>query len=329
VPATGRSIIVPRADSAGSRSGGRRRAHRRARFGLLSLLAICALGLLGTSSALAAPSGTKVASEPNEGELVFYGPLLAQRAHVYPSSKPGSATVILVHGGGWRKQTGLYYLRRESLDLQAKGFTVFNINYRQATFGRPAFPIEPNEVMAAVRFATEHAASYNADPTKVVLVGGSAGANIVSLAAEKLDAARPGTVRAVVSLSGPMNLETLVAMVMDGTITNQTFISSIAIALGGNEESFAEPEWAGAIPKALEQEGSPVFNIPGRGCPGWLLYTAENDGVPASQSREMYSDLLAAHCRASLVVLPGTSHGFAYWPQVSEAVASYIAAETA
>jgi acetyl esterase/lipase len=243
-----------------------------------SLLALVALQLLAAGPALAA-SRSSSAQTPQGAiyERVVYGPRPEfDRADVFASPTPGSPLVILVHGGGWRLQTGLYFLRKEALQLQAHGFTVVEINYEQDNTTRPAFPIEPEAVVTATRWAVANAATYNANPANVVLVGGSAGGNLVALAAEQMDTSHPGSVRAVVSLSGPMNFETLVPMVQDGEITNASLITSIYQALAGEEEE---------------------------------------------------ADLLAARCSATLQVVPGHQHAFAYWKQVGETVASFIAAE--
>jgi acetyl esterase/lipase len=245
---------------------------------------------------------------------------------VFPSAKPNATTVILVHGGGWRKQTGLYLLHRQAEYLQAHGFAVFNINYRQDV-GGPAFPTEPEDVVTATRYAISHASLYNANPSKVVYVAGSAGANIAALAAEQLDEVSPGTVKAVVSLSGPMNFETLVAMVKNHTIESRSLIVSIFMAMGGEESKAFEPAAWNSIPQSLERAGSPIFHIPARGCPDWLLFSSELDLVPLSQSQEMYSALNAAHCKATLQVLPGSGHGFYYWKKVASSIASFIAGE--
>jgi acetyl esterase/lipase len=289
---------------------------------VLLLGALGALLMLAPGAALGARA--KASASLPESERVFYGPKLVQRAEVYPSARPGSPIVILVHGGGWRKQTGLYYLKKEALSLQSHGFTVYNINYRQDMY-LPAFPTEPDDVALATRYAIAHAAAYNGDPARVSYVAGSAGANIAALAAEKLDEAAPGTVRAVVSLSGPMNFETLIAMVKDGTITNENFIVSIFAAMGGEEADAFEPAAWNAIPAATQREGSPALNIPKRGCPSWLLFSSEVDLVPLSQSQEMDSELTAARCKSTLQVVPGSAHAFAYWNQVADTVAGFIA----
>jgi acetyl esterase/lipase len=266
-------------------------------------------------------------------ERVSYGPKMNERANIWASATPNSTTVILIHGGGWRKQGALTALKKEAVALQAHGFSVFSINYQQARATKPAFPFEPNDVIMATQWAIAHAATYNANPANVVLVGGSAGGNLAALAAEQLDAAHPGTIRAVVSLSGPMNFETLIPMVQDGTIKNKNFITSIYQAIGGDEEEgFFEGEGDEGeevpLTQALMREGSPVMHIPSqRSCPDWLLFSSEVDLVPLPQAQEMYSDLRAAGCKATLQVIPGNDHAFAYWDQASESVFSFIKAE--
>jgi acetyl esterase/lipase len=295
----------------------------RVAISLLALALMISVALPASVLAARAPAKPPANTLP-EAERIAYGPRWAQHADVYPSTKPNSPIVVLVHGGGWRKQTGLYFLKKESTTLQARGLTVFNVNYRQVVAG-PAFPMEPEDIMLATRYAIEHAREYNGDPGRVSYVGGSAGANVAELAAEKLDEAAPGTVRAVVALSGPTNFETLVAMVKNHTITNENFVISIFMAMGGSEDKAFEPAAWDSIPRSLEREGSPALNVPKHGCPSWLLFSSEQDLVPLSQSRELQSALTAAHCRSTLQVLPGTGHGFAYWNDVAETVASFVA----
>lgn len=266
-------------------------------------------------------------------ERVAYGPKHGELANIWASSTPSSTTVILIHGGGWRKQGGLSYLKKQALALQSQGFSVFSINYRQDTANKPAFPLEPNDVIMATQWAIAHASTYNADPANVVLVGGSAGGNLAALAAEQLDAAHTGTVRAVVSLSGPMDFETLIPLVDDGTIQNKNFITSIYRAIGGDEEEgfFGGEGEEGeevALTQGLMREGSPVMHIPGqRNCPDWLLFSSEEDLVPLSQAQEMYGDLLKASCKATLQVIPGNQHAFAYWNQTDETIFSFLKGE--
>lgn len=85
--------------------------------------------------------------------------------------------LFYVHGGGFRilsKDThwimGLSFARR--------GFIVFNVSYRLAP--RHRYPAAIEDVCHAFAWVFENAARYGGDPTRVVLAGESAGANLVT-----------------------------------------------------------------------------------------------------------------------------------------------------
>jgi acetyl esterase len=95
-----------------------------------------------------------------------------------PMERTGPLPVCLyVHGGGFRilsKDThwlmGLLFARR--------GYLVFNINYRLAP-GHP-FPAAIQDTCAAFSWVMENARDYGGDPSRCVLAGESAGANLVT-----------------------------------------------------------------------------------------------------------------------------------------------------
>jgi acetyl esterase/lipase len=284
--------------------------------GILSITA-----LAGSSQALAtisSPYGPVY-------ERLSYGPRLRQLVDVFVSPTPNATTVILVHGGGWREYFALSQYAPESMALQQQGFTVFDINYRQDSETTAAFPLEPSDVMTATQWAIANAASFNANPGNVILLGGSAGGNLVALAAEQLDATAPGTVRAVVSLSGPMNFMSLLSLIERGMVTNEDFIFSVNQALGRDPGStiFKSRSEVEAYPATW----SPALHVPARNCPAWLLFNSEAELIPLSQAQEMNADLLKAGCRSTLDVLPGSGHSFAYFRQVDRTIFSFIKAQ--
>src|SRR4029077_17434265 len=187
---------------------------------------------------------------------VSYGPSPNQTATIYAQDTPGATIVVLVHGGGWRLQKfGKTEAGTQSKSLQLQGFTVFNVDYDQDSPTEPAFPLETDEVAAATEWAIANAAAYGGNPEKVVLLGGSAGAQLAARAAEQLDAANPGTVDGVVSLSGPMDFTTLVPLAEEKKIKDKSYVLSIGQALG------CSGDW-GACSPAYEAEWSPALNIP-------------------------------------------------------------------
>jgi acetyl esterase/lipase len=258
-------------------------------------------------------------------ERLSYGPRFRQVLDVFASSVARSPIVILVHGGGWRFYTALTKYQSESMALQQAGFTVFDINYDQDSETTPAFPLEPNDVTLATHWAMANAATFNATPGNVILLGASAGGQIVSLAAEQMDAASPGTVRAVVALSAPTSFPPLLKMIQEGKITNEEFTFSVQQALGRDPGSkvFASQSEAEAYPATW----SPALHVPQQNCPAWLLFNSEEELIPLSQAVEMNNRLLEAKCNTTLHVLPGSGHGFAYFNTVASTIINFMKAE--
>jgi acetyl esterase/lipase len=223
------------------------------------------------------------------------------------------ATVVLVHGGGWVYQNAPTQpaLGQEARAMQAAGYAVFDVNYDQATETQPAFPLEVGDIVAATEYAIAHAAEYGGDPNNVVLVGNSAGGQLVMRAAAIL-----GTkVSGVVSLSGPTNFVTLAQDVREGTIVDGTLITDINWALGCRIRR-------GTCREGFEREWSPIDNI--STTPAWLLFSAETDLIPESQAQEMYEALQADGAEAELTVVPGKGHAVSYWSTVAPQVVAFI-----
>ena len=297
-----------------SRLGERERSDVRRglrRTGGLAVLA--AMLLAGPAVSIA------TATAPPIYRNVSYGPSPGELETIYSARAPGATTIILVHGGGWRFQKLATEVGSQAKSLQLQGFAVFDINYDQDSLTEPAFPLETNDVNQATEWAIANAAAYNANPTNVVMIGGSAGGQLVARSAEQLNLAVPGTVKAVVSLSGPMNFTTLVPLAVSGQIKDRNYVVSIAQALGC-------PGMLSACSPAYEAEWSPALNLPSTGCPDWLLFASEVDTTAVLQADEMLADLTAASCSATMATVP-IGHGFSYWSQVSARIFAFVRAE--
>ena len=112
---------------------------------------------------------------------VAYGADPAQRFDVYlPANAKHAPVVFYVHGGGWangdKTNPGIenklaYWL--------PKGYAVISSNYRMLPAARPLE--QARDVARAVAAAQKHAAEWNVDAERFVLVGHSAGAHLVAL----------------------------------------------------------------------------------------------------------------------------------------------------
>ncbi len=119
------------------------------------------------------------------------------RAHTLDVYRPRglgapAPTVLYIHGGAFS------HLSKDThwmmgVSFAARGYVVFNINYRLAP--RDPFPAAVEDACAAARWVHEHAGRYGGDPERMVVAGESAGGNlatVVTLAARHEFAYEPG-----------------------------------------------------------------------------------------------------------------------------------------
>ena len=108
--------------------------------------------------------------------------------------------VIVIHGGGWTGGD-----KRDMLELSeylaSRGYIVANIGYRLAP--EWGFPSAQHDVAAAIEYIKNLEYTHNVDPTRIALLGRSAGGQIAMLAAYRTTAP---AIRGVVSFYGPFAL---------------------------------------------------------------------------------------------------------------------------
>lgn len=108
--------------------------------------------------------------------------------------------VIIVHGGSW--QSGASgELGALNGYLAAREYVVFDINYRVAP--KAPFPAACDDVRAAVEFVKQNAKFFDVDPTRIALLGRSAGGQLALLVAYT---AHDPAIRGVISFYGPVDL---------------------------------------------------------------------------------------------------------------------------
>lgn len=96
----------------------------------------------------------------------------------YPDGASGLLpTIVSIHGGGYVYGTKEIY-RRYGMELARHGFAVVNFNYRLAPKWKFPTPIyDTNTVMGWI---CKNALRYHLDPSRIILVGDSAGAQLAS-----------------------------------------------------------------------------------------------------------------------------------------------------
>lgn len=138
-------------------------------------------GGLAGSNALA----SAVALEPREVGSVQTAPVPVDggeiTVRIYQPATSGPHPIhVYYHGGGWMLGT----IEEAFVDITCRertalaGYVTVAVEYRLAPEHK--FPVPLDDAYAALLWVIEHAAQYNADPTRVTVGGGSAGANIAA-----------------------------------------------------------------------------------------------------------------------------------------------------
>ncbi len=140
------------------------------------------------------------------------------RLDVYrPITTEPRPAVMYVHGGAFSTLSKDTH-RVMALSFAARGYVVFNVNYRLGpTHG---YPVPLEDVAAALQWVETNAERYGADPTRIVLAGESAGANLVTALTTAAIEPRPEPfartiydrappIRAVVAIYGLLDLHDL------------------------------------------------------------------------------------------------------------------------
>lgn len=90
---------------------------------------------------------------------------------------------VWVHGGGWRVGDKADGQAVRATFYNAQGWVLVSVNYRLSVSGaepRVVYPDHNNDVAAALAWVDDHIADYGGDPSRVMLVGYSAGAGIAA-----------------------------------------------------------------------------------------------------------------------------------------------------
>jgi acetyl esterase/lipase len=144
----------------------------------------------------------------------FYGSDPSQFGDLHlPAEQRRTGTVVLFHGGWWGPKYGADNLDVAASDLAARGWVVWNIEYRRLGRGLGGgYPATLADAAAAIDYL---AALGDIDTERVVAIGHSAGGHLSAWAAgrSKLAAGAPGAgpvveLAGVISLAGVVDLAT-------------------------------------------------------------------------------------------------------------------------
>ncbi len=216
---------------------------------------------------------------------------------VRPAGCAAAPLVVWVHGGAFVTGDKSNGMAKKVALFTNEGWALASLNYRLVdhpgagpTEGR--YPAPEQDVASALAFLRRSAATYDLDPGRLVLLGHSAGAFLVSLDSTDARFVR-GAGLSLADVDCTASLDT-------------TYDIPTQIAAGGDSEAMFRNAF-GDDP-AVWEAGSPMRNVaPGKGIPDFLVVTR---GTPArvSQSEAFADRLRDASVPARVVRATGLTH---------------------
>jgi len=210
--------------------------------------------------------------------------------------------VIIVHGGGWIGGHREYNVQPLFAPLTKAGFAWFSISYRLAT-DLLAFGVAVDDVQTAIDYVRTHAREYNLDPTRIAVLGESAGAHLAMLAVER----SPKSIAAVVAMYPPSDL---VSLAHDSRTIPESIRQMVRAA--GMEQFIT----------GYLREMSPIEHVTSDLPPVLLIHGTADWVVPFQQSERFLKKLRDSGVPAELMTVEGGGHGLRGW-ELSPRFSSY------
>lgn len=209
--------------------------------------------------------------------------------------KPGYAHgalpgVLVVHGGSWQSGTNKEFMALNAY-LAARDYIVISMNYRLAPKWK--FPAGRDDVLSAIAYLKVYSAELGLDPTRLALLGRSAGGQLALLAAYT---ANEPSIRGVISVYGPTDLKFGYERPAPKNLLDTRGV--LESYLGGSPAK-ADDAYFAASPINFVTSSSPAT---------LLIHGLHDSHVSPEESERLETRLLQARVRNLFVRLPWATH---------------------
>ncbi|KAJ5511942.1 Alpha/beta hydrolase fold-3 [Penicillium expansum] len=229
--------------------------------------------------------------QPTGGVDMTYGNGDAQHLRYWESKSTDAPIILFVHGGSWRSGTYLDSIGSTKVaHLTGQGYAFATVNYTLI----PSVTVEEQvqEVADSLGYLVKNAARLGFDPQRIILMGHSSGAHVVTLL---------GTDERYLEKAG-INIHTVRAVIsLDGS--NYNALAEIADSPGPVAENTTIG--LGTDPKRL-QDVSPTYHARAPNAGAFLLLQVQRQG-DIRQAVELSAALEAAGTDVALHVFEGES----------------------
>ncbi len=224
---------------------------------------------------------------------------------LYPADQntANGAAVVVCPGGGY----GGLAMNHEGHDvarwLNSHGISAFILRYRVSPYRHP---IPLGDAQRAIRTVRSRADEWGVDPSRIGILGFSAGGHLTSSAATHFDHGDPNASDPIEHASCRPDFAVLVYPVITLTDERYTHVGSRNNLLGKD----ADPE----LMKLMSNELQVTKDTP----PTFLMHTSNDTGVPAENSILFYLALRKAGVPAEMHIYEKGQHGFGLAPNDPE-----------
>jgi acetyl esterase/lipase len=235
----------------------------------------------------------------------------AQKLDLYlpdPAPSEPLPLIVHIHGGGWR---GGSKFPCPVTGMATKGYVVASVEYR---FSQVAvFPAQIQDCQAAIRWLRANASKYGIDPTKVGVVGGSAGGHLSALVGTSGDTgtfakiggneSQSDDVQAVCDIYGPADFTTVVQQAAEDKNVKNIF------EFNSPKDPYSCLTGAPLENTEKSRAVSPVTYVSEDDPPVLILHGTHDALVPYAQSVQFADSLKAKNVPVWLQTIPGAGHG--------------------
>jgi acetyl esterase/lipase len=206
----------------------------------------------------------------------------------------GMPAMIVCPGGGYRALASNHEGRQVASFLNSLGIAAFVLRYRLGP--RYHHPTELADAQRAIRTLRSHAAEWRLDPTRVGIMGFSAGGHLAMSASTLFDAGNPGS-EDIVDRSGSKPDIVVLGYPVISMTAPWTHLGSKSNLLGSDPD----PDLA----RRLSGEHAVTKSTP----PTFIFQTNEDRTVPAENSLHYFLALREAGVPAEMHVFERGPHG--------------------
>lgn len=219
--------------------------------------------------------------QPRSEERIRYGDDPSQFAELTLPSGTAKGVVVVIHGGFWRARYDLALGRSLVPSLVARGWAVWNIEYRRVGNGG-GVPQTLDDVAAAIDALADQEVALS----RAVAVGHSAGGHLATWAASR---GRHGRWPARVELTG---------------VVSQAGVVDLGTAYDERLGDGAVEAFLGHPPGPRDEPADPIAQVP-LDIPVHCVHGLADDVVPVSQSRTYVAAATQAGACAELTEVDG------------------------